>query len=216
MKKLLIIITALLSVALPLAAADLDPLHPAHRYFELGFDVQAMGTNNYFNAKSLLVKDLVIDLNKIATEMPSNGLLLNAAVSGPESYWNLNLKNGFHLGMAYGIEGNVSANIGKNLFDFIGYGNVNSTTINVDGYANADLFAYYTVSGGFKLGTPLRCSVGASPRLPTVRSALRQMQSVQFILPQICPGMEMVLVRHPRMKLPEIYSRVQDSTLRVL
>lgn len=169
MKKILIIISALLSVTLPLAAADLDPLHPAHRYFEIGFDVQAMGTNNYFNAKSLFVKDLVIDLNKIATEMPSNGLLMNALVRGPESYWNLNLKNGFHLGMAYGIEGNITGNIGKNLFELIGYGNVDNTTINVDGYANADLFAYYTVSGGFKLGT-MRITVKPSVFAPMIHA----------------------------------------------
>jgi hypothetical protein len=169
MKKILILITALLSITLPLAAADLDPLHPTHRYFELGFDAQAMATNNYFDAKSLLVKDLVIDLKKIADEMPSNGLLVNAFVSGPETYWNLNLKNGFHLGMASGIEGNVSGNIGKNLFELIGYGNVDDTSIDVDGYANADIFAYYTVSGGFKLGS-MRITVKPSLFIPIIHA----------------------------------------------
>jgi hypothetical protein len=176
MKKILIIITALLSVTLPLAAADLDPLHPTHRYFEMGFDAQAMATNNYFDAKSLLVKDLVIDLKKIADEMPSNGLLINAFVSGPETYWNLNLKNGFHLGMASGIEGNVSGNIGKNLFELIGYGNVDDTSIAVDGYANADVFAYYNVSAGFKLGS-MRITVKPSLFIPIIHAQTDSMNA---------------------------------------
>ncbi len=176
MKKTLIIFTALLSLSLPLAAFTIDPLHPSHRYFEIGFDMQAVATNNYFDANSLLVKDLVIDLKKIADEMPSNGLVVSAFVAAPESYWSLNLKNGFHLGSAYGIEGNVTGNIGKNLFDLLGYGNEDSTAINVDGYVKADVFAYYNVSAGVKLDS-LRITVTPALFIPVMHAETSSMNA---------------------------------------
>jgi hypothetical protein len=176
MKKTLIILTALLSLTIPLSAFTLDPLHPVHRYFEIGFDAEAIATNNYFDAKSLLVKDLVIDLKKIADEMPSNGLLINAFITAPESYWNLNLKNGFHLGSAFGIEGNATGNIGRNLFNLIGYGNADSTTIDVDGYAKADVFAYYNVSAGMKLDS-MRITVTPALFIPLMHAETSSMNA---------------------------------------
>jgi hypothetical protein len=169
MKKTLIIFITLFSLLLPLSAFTLDPLYPSHRYFEMGFDTQAAATNNYFNAQNIFVKDLVIDLQKIADEMPSNGLLISTFFTAPEIYWNLNLKNGFHIGSAFGIEGNATGNAGKNLFDLLGYGNGDSTTINVDGYAKADLFAYYNVSAGFKID-PLRITITPALFIPIMHA----------------------------------------------
>jgi hypothetical protein len=176
MKKTFSIFIVLVSLLLPLSAFTLDPLHPSHRYFEAGFDVQAAATNNYFDVKSLLVKNLVIDLKKIADEMPSNGLVVNAFVAAPESFWNLNLKNGFHLGSAFGIEGNVTGNIGSNLFDLLGYGNADSTTTDVSGYIKADVFAYYNVSAGFKLDR-LRITVTPALFVPVIHAETTSMNA---------------------------------------
>jgi hypothetical protein len=176
MKRSLILFSVLLSLTLPLSAFTLDPLYPSHRYFELGIDAQATAANNYFSAKDLLVKDLVFDLKKIAQQMPSNGLVVNAFVAAPKIYWNLNLKNGFHLGSAFGIEGNVTGNIGKNLFDLLGNGNSGSSTINVDGNAAADVFAYYDISAGFKLDQ-LRITVTPALFIPLVHAETTSMNA---------------------------------------
>ncbi|MFA6857705.1 MAG: hypothetical protein WCR31_10895, partial [Treponema sp.] len=96
--------------------------------------------------------------------------------SAPELFWNLNLPNGFHLGSAYGLEGSVTGNIGKNLFDLIGYGNADSTTINVDGYANADIFAYFNVSAGIKVDS-MRITVTPAIFMPILHAQTSSMSA---------------------------------------
>jgi hypothetical protein len=167
MKKILDIAAVILLLSLPLTGEE---LHPAHRIFELGIDVQAGASNSYFAVKDFLVKDLVIDLRKIADEMPSEGLLLNAYVSAPGTFMNLNLPNGMHFGISNGIEGNANINIGKGMFEFLGYGNSGNSTITVDGSATADVFSYYTLTAGLKLKNNIQITVSPSLVIPLVHA----------------------------------------------
>lgn len=168
MKKTLISLLALIPLALP-AFAEPDPLYPAHRIFEIGFADQFSLENNTFDAKSFLVKNLVIDVNKIVSEMPSDGLVLGASFAAPASYWNLNLKNGLRLGEQSGLEGSACGSVGKDLFEFLANGNGSDGTISGSGSCNADVFAYDTITAGYTFGK-LRVTASQSLFIPLLHA----------------------------------------------
>ena len=150
MKKIAVF-AALAAIALPLSAFDYTVLHPVHRYFEIGVKADAGVSNSYFDAKEYLVKDLVIDLRKIADEMPDSGLSVDAYVS-PCYQMNLNLDNGFRFGLETGVEVSGWGMVSKNLFEFLGYGNAGTGSTSFDGDMTGDAFYHVSTSVGFKLG----------------------------------------------------------------
>lgn len=121
-----------------------------HRYFEAGSSFDFSLSNNYFNVKDILKKDLVIDLAKIADEMPDKGWLANIDLS-PNFFMNLNLKNGVHVGLNTGVEVYSSMNISKDLFDFIGHGNELGETLSFASNLRGDAFFHAGVAVGFNL-----------------------------------------------------------------
>jgi hypothetical protein len=142
---------ALAAIALPLSAFDYTVLHPVHRYFEIGVKADAGVSNSYFDAKEYLVKDLVIDLRKIADEMPDSGLSVDAYAS-PCYQMNLNLDNGFHFGLETGVEASGWGMVSKDLFKFLGYGNAGASSMSFDGDMTGDAFYHVSTSVGFRLG----------------------------------------------------------------
>ena len=98
----------------------------------MGFSFDVDFSNNYFNANDFLVKDLVIDLRKMAKDMPKEGFKLNMNMT-PDFFLNLNLKNGVHVGLNFGVESYGNFTISKDLFDFLGYGNDLNEKITLDG-----------------------------------------------------------------------------------
>ena len=121
-----------------------------HRIFEMGFSFDADFSNNYFNADDFLVKDLVIDLKKMASDMPEKGFCLNLNMK-PDFFLNLNLKSGVHVGLNFGIESYGNFTISKDLFDFFGYGNDLNEKITLDGKMNGDAFMFVDCAVGFDL-----------------------------------------------------------------
>lgn len=121
-----------------------------HRYFEMGFSFDFDISNNYFNVKDILKKDLVIDLAKIADEMPDKGWMVNVNLE-PNFFMNLNLKNGVHVGLNTGVEVYGNVNISKDLFDFIGHGNELGETLSFSSDMRGDAFLYTGVAVGFNL-----------------------------------------------------------------
>lgn len=121
-----------------------------HRYFEMGTAIDFNLSNNYFNVTDLLKKDLVIDLEKIADEMPDKGWLLNVNLY-PNFFMNLNLKNGVHVGLNTGVDVYGSMNVSKDLFDFIGYGNKMGETLSFSSDMRGDAFVYAGIAVGFNL-----------------------------------------------------------------
>lgn len=115
------------------------PIETPHRYFEIGTSFSAGASNNMFSAKQLLVKELVLDLRKIADEAPAEGLLFNLNLS-PSIFMNLNLKNNVRVGIVSNIEAYSYVGISKDFFDFIGKGNKLGEPIKINGSLDADVF----------------------------------------------------------------------------
>ena len=122
----------------------------SQRYFEIKVGTDVDFSNNLFTANELMVKDLEIDLRKLAQECPENGFNLRAGAS-PNLGLNLNIKS-FHLGIDAGVDVYESLTVGKGLFDFLGYGNTIGEESKFTLDNNAEVFAYSQVDLGFKIG----------------------------------------------------------------
>lgn len=120
------------------------------RLFELGFLMNTNFSNNYFNANEMLVENLVIDLKKMADEMPEKGFNLNANFIS-NFYMNLNLNNGIHIGSSFGVESYGYLNVSKELFDFLGKGNSMNEKLSFDADLRSDAFFYMDLAVGFDL-----------------------------------------------------------------
>lgn len=127
-----------------------ENLRPAHRYFEIGFAVNAGLSNNTLTAKDLLKNELIIDLNKLSDNMPKKGLRFDADAD-LSMFMNLNLKNGVHAGLNMGTDFYGNITVSKGIFDFLGNGNDLGEKIKSDGSFSGDVFTYVTTSAGFKL-----------------------------------------------------------------
>lgn len=121
-----------------------------HRYFEIKTGTNFDISNNLFAANDFMKQNLVIDLRKIADECPENGFNIRTDVS-PSVEMNLNIKD-FHLGIASGVEVYEDMDLGKGLFDLLGYGNTIGETLEFSFKNDADVFAYSQIGVGFAVG----------------------------------------------------------------
>lgn len=117
MKKSIFTLTSLLLIQSALFAEIQDH----HRFFEIGVDADAGVSNNYFGVFDIMVSDLVIDLTKIAEDMPKNGLIIDASVDA-QAYASFNLKDKIGIKCFSGFSGYGYGNIGKGLFEILGKG----------------------------------------------------------------------------------------------
>ena len=127
-----------------------DRIDMPHRTFEMGMKVDVGANNSYLNTTDILVQNLVIDVNKIADEMPDNGLMFNL-LFGYNYFTNLNLKNGVHVGFDTGIELNGNFGLGKEIFEFLSKGNSVGETIKATGDAYADAFMHTDITVGLTI-----------------------------------------------------------------
>ena len=127
-----------------------DRIDMPHRTFEMGMKFNLGVNNSYLNASDLLVKNLVIDVNKIADDMPDNGLMFNL-LFGYNAFSNLNLKNGVHVGFNAGLDMNGNFGLGKEIFEFLAKGNSLGQSIKVTGDAYADAFVHTDVTVGLTI-----------------------------------------------------------------
>ena len=107
-------------------------------------------TNNAFSLKDILKEELVIDLAKIADEMPKNGYSVITTVN-PSFGWNLNIKD-FHFSSFVGVDTFEKFTISKDLFEFFGYGNELYEDLSVAMTTNVDVFAHLDTKASFKAG----------------------------------------------------------------
>lgn len=145
MKK---IITLIFAVSLLSSAAFANFF--SQRYFEIKVGTSFDVSNNLFSANEYLRKDLVIDLKKIADQCPDKGFNLRADMA-PELAVNLNIKD-FHLGFSSGVDLYENLEVGKDLFDFLGYGNTVGETLDFTITNDLDVFTYSQMNLGFKVG----------------------------------------------------------------
>ena len=146
MKKLITFISAVFILCTTLAAKNFF----SDRIFEVKMGADFGISNNLISCKDVLKKDLVIDLHKLADECPKTGLDLRANAE-PSLSINLNIL-GFSFGVSSGLDFYEKLVIGKDLFDFLGYGNSVGQTLDVNFKDTTDVFAYTQASVGFNVG----------------------------------------------------------------
>ena len=137
----------------------------SQRYVELRTGAEIDFSNNLFAMNDFMKKDLVIDLRKIADECPENGFNIHAGAA-PSVAINVNIKD-IHVGYTSGINAYENLEVGKDLFDFLGYGNSVGQTLDFSFKNDSDVFAYSQVDVGFRLGK-LRINAAPAVFLPII------------------------------------------------
>ena len=122
----------------------------SQRYFEIKYGTNVDFSNNLFALNDIMKKDLVIDLRKLADDCPESGFNIRSDMS-PGVELNLNIKD-FHLGFSSGLEMYENIVIGKDVFDFFGYGNSIDETMDFTFDNDTDVFIYSQIDLGFKVG----------------------------------------------------------------
>lgn len=133
------------------------------RFFEIRTGTELGASNNLFAANDIFQKEFVIDLPQLAQDCPDSGFNIRAGVT-PSVALNIRVKD-FHLGFSSGVELYESMSVGKDLFDFLGYGNSVGQTMNFTIDNDADLFAFSQIDLGFRVGK-LRVKVQPAVFLP--------------------------------------------------
>lgn len=112
----------------------------SERFFEIQFGVPVDFSNNAISFDDVFKKELILDLAKIANEMPSEGLNL---IVDAKPYVAINLNIAFiHIGMSAGVDVYEKMGISKDFFDFLGKGNEVGETLTFDFNNYTDLFAF--------------------------------------------------------------------------
>ena len=143
MKKIIAVIISFTIICSALSARNFF----SGRFLEVKAGTGVGVSNNLFTASDLLVKDLVIDLTKLADNCPDDGM--NFVVNAdPTVEVNLNIAK-LHLGCSVGSEMYGKFDISKDLFNFVGKGNQVGETLNLNFTADSEVFAYTQVDVGF-------------------------------------------------------------------
>ena len=122
----------------------------SQRYFEIKAGTTFGVSNNLFAGNDIFQKDLVIDLRQLANDCPDNGFNIRAGVV-PSVALNVNVRD-VHVGVSGGLEVYESMAVGKDLFDFLGYGNSVGETMTFSIDNDADIFAFSQLDVGFRVG----------------------------------------------------------------
>lgn len=144
MKKIIGLVLSALIMVSSLMAGPLD------RYFEFKYDMQLGLSNNAISLNDVLVKDLQIDLKKIADGLPSEGLIFDLNAK-PQFGMNLDLRF-LWIGLNAGVEASGKLIVAKDLFDFLGNGVDIGETMSFEAESYMDVFTYTSLTYGMKLG----------------------------------------------------------------
>ena len=156
MKKIL----ACLFAVSVISAAAFSKNFFSQRFFEIKIGAEADASNNLITMNDIMKKDLVIDLKQLADDCPQNGFNIREDAA-PSIGWNLYVKD-FHIGVKTGAQIYENIEIGKDLFNFLGYGNSVGESMNFKFTNDTDVFYYTQLGVGFKIG---RLKVNAEPAL---------------------------------------------------
>lgn len=134
------------------------------RFFEMTCYAPVTVTNNVFMLDDIMKKNAVIDLGKIADNLPSSGFNVTVA-SNPYYGLNLNIKD-LHAGMKYGVDSFCKFTVSKDLFEFLGNGNELYEDIDIAAVVTGDVFFYADFDLSFKFGKKLKFGFTPSIFLP--------------------------------------------------
>ncbi len=147
MKMKKAIVSFLIQIILCFSVFCGEYLKMPRRLFEIGVNAPVGISNNAIGVFDLLKKNLVIDLEKFADDLPKNGLIFDMNAS-PDFSMNLNLSNGFRFGLKLGVDTYGRTTLSKSLIDFLCKGNDLNETLDFDGGIDADVFAYLDLTFG--------------------------------------------------------------------
>ena len=123
----------------------------AHRFFEIKVDVPVQVSNNLIGITDIFQEEAIIDLPQIADNVAFNGAAIKAGAS-PTLGIKLDIPRGLIFGIEFGVEADVGIGLSKQLFEFLGHGNVgmkeNEFEIKTSN-TYSDLFATATLTGGW-------------------------------------------------------------------
>ena len=157
MKKLIITCALFASLMTAVFAENIF----SHRFFEIKVDVPVAVSNNFIGITDIFKEKVVIDLPKIADSMGKSGACINADVA-PSLSIGIDIPKGLILGVNIGAEASAGVGISKDIFEFIGNGNVGKDSVTAQmSNTYADLFAFTTVNAGWN-GKKLRVNGNAS------------------------------------------------------
>lgn len=138
-------ILAIIFSSFALFSASAELIGQPHRIFEIGMDADFAVANGYWGVGDVLKKDLVIDLTKIAKEMPSDGFTLGFFDS-EEAFINLNVNSHFMFSVSAGVEASGNMAVEKELFEILGTGIKIGETKSADVTGYGDVFAHISMS----------------------------------------------------------------------
>lgn len=122
----------------------------APRFFEFTTNIPFSVTNNAFMLDDILQEHAVIDLGKMADDLPKSGFQI-ITTANPYTGFNLNLEK-FHLGALTGVDVFTKFSLSKALFDFIGNGNELYEDLEVAAVITGDVFYHADLETSFLLG----------------------------------------------------------------
>lgn len=96
-------------------------LYKPHRKFEYGIDAEVEASNNNFKLADIMVKNLVLDVQKMADTVPSQGLILDFHMK-EKFYVNMNFSSRMRMSIYAGVEAGGYLNLDKKLFDILSKG----------------------------------------------------------------------------------------------
>ena len=116
-----------------------DLLSQPSRTFEIGIDSNINFANNTFGLKDILTKNVKIDLQKMADDMPDSGFKLGF-YNKEKAFVNLNISSRFRFSFFTDLESSGMFNISKDFFDILGSGIDVGETKKIDITTYADVF----------------------------------------------------------------------------
>ncbi len=119
------------------------------RFIELKIDLPVGISNNSFRSLDYLKEEALIDLTKIAQEIPKEGFNFKMSVN-PSVRFLIDLPVGPEIGINVGANIYSSLGFSKDIFDFLGFGNEDSIDINENIDAFLDFFVYAEATLGWK------------------------------------------------------------------
>ena len=128
--------------------SNTNKINIPRRFLEIGATANVGISNNYFSIDEILVEELILDLKKIALELPSEGLSTCAVADSIFSI-DFNSPDGVHIGVSAGLDFYYKGTISKELFEFLGNGNKLNETQKFSGKAISDLFLYTNFTAGY-------------------------------------------------------------------
>lgn len=120
------------------------------RFFEIKAGADVSLSNNALSLNDVMKKNLVIDLRKMADECPDSGMNIIASVK-PAFEMNLNLKV-ISFGLSSGLDFYEKFDVGKGIFDFLGYGNFIGQPFVSAITNNTEIYYYSQANLGLNIG----------------------------------------------------------------